>query len=69
MEGFDYNEIFASVAKMTSVHCFLSVVIAKEWELYQMDVYNAFLHGDLEEEVYIQMLPGFFSKDQHKLCC
>ena len=44
---------------MTSVQCFLEVAVAKGWEFYQMDVSNAFLHGDLEEEVFMQMLPGF----------
>ena len=50
VEGFDYNEAFGPVAKMVSEHCFLSAAARKEWEMYQIDVNNVFLHGDLEEE-------------------
>ena len=56
IEGVEYNETFAPVAKMASVHCFLSITAAKGWTLHQMDVNNAFLHGDLYEEVYMTFL-------------
>ena len=52
MEGFDNNETSAPVAKMTSFQIFLTIVVARGWELHQMEVNNAFLHTDLEEEVY-----------------
>jgi len=42
VEGFDFHETFASVAKMTSVRVFLSVAVAKGWDLHQMDVNNLF---------------------------
>jgi len=43
LEGFDFNETFPSIAKMSSVRTFLSVVVIREWELHQMDVYQCFL--------------------------
>ena len=57
MVVFDFNE--APVAKMASVRCFLGVTATKGWDLYQMDVNNAFLHGDLEDEVYMNLPLGF----------
>ena len=68
IEVFDFNETLAPVAKITSVHCFLAVAVARRWELHQMDVNNVFLHGDLEEEVYMKMPPGFSSSGPNKVC-
>jgi len=68
LEGFDFNKTFAPILKMTSVPIFLLVAVAKKWELHQMDVNNVFLHGDLEEDVYMHLPPNFTYSSPMKVC-
>ena len=67
-EGMDYKETFAPVIKMATFRIFLGVASARNWELHQMDVQNAFLHGDLEEEVYMKLPPGYETDDPNQVC-
>lgn len=67
-EGIDYNETFAPVAKMTTIRAFLAIAACKNWELHQMDMHNAFFHGDLEEEVYMKLPPGFQCSNPNLVC-
>lgn len=57
----DYDETFALVAKMTPIQTILSITVSQGWSLIQMDVKNAFLHGDLVEDIYMTPPPGLFS--------
>jgi len=53
MEGIDYNEIFSHVVKHSSIQILLALVALYELELDQLGVKIAFLHDDLEEEIYM----------------
>ncbi|XP_074304226.1 uncharacterized protein LOC141638943 [Silene latifolia] len=57
--GIDYYETFAPTAKMVTIRVFLAIVASRRWFMHQMDVHNAFLHGDLEEEVYMKLPQGY----------
>jgi hypothetical protein len=65
--GIDYEETFAPVARLTSVRSLLAVAAVRHWQLFQMDVKNAFLNGDLTEEVYMHPPPGYHHPP-HKVC-
>ena len=68
VEGIDYLDTFSLVTKITTVGVFLVVAAAKNWELNQMDVHNDFLYGDLSEEMYMKMPPGFHGAQPGKIC-
>ncbi|RDX84635.1 hypothetical protein CR513_34284, partial [Mucuna pruriens] len=54
--GLDYNETFAPIAKMTTICILLALAVSQSWPLHQMNVKDAFFHGDLKEEVYIFLM-------------
>ena len=57
--GIGYEETFTPIARLTFVRCLIVVATVRYWPLYQLDVKNAFLNGDLQEEVYMQTSPGY----------
>ncbi|RVW87652.1 Retrovirus-related Pol polyprotein from transposon RE1 [Vitis vinifera] len=66
--GVNYEETFAPVAKMTTVRTILALAASSDWPLHQMDVKNAFLHGDLKECIYMKPPPGLFPSPTSHVC-
>ncbi|RVW38069.1 Retrovirus-related Pol polyprotein from transposon RE2 [Vitis vinifera] len=67
--GSDYGVTFSPVAKIASVRLLLSMAAMRSWPLYQLDIKNAFLHGDLAEEVYMEQPPDFVAQGESSLVC
>ena len=65
VEGIDFDETFASVARLESIRILLAIASHLNFKLYQMDVKSAFLNGMLQEEVYVEQSKGFV--DPHRL--
>jgi hypothetical protein len=63
VEGLDFDETFAPVARFKSIHMLLAYATHHGFKIYQMDVKSAFLNGPIKEEVYIEQPPGFESEE------
>jgi hypothetical protein len=66
--GIDYDETFSLVAKISSICILISSAANLNWPLFQLDVKNVFLHGDLHEEVYMEQPPGFVAQGEYHSC-
>jgi hypothetical protein len=67
--GIDYEDTFSPVVKIAIVRLVLSIAVPRGWSLRQLDVRNAFLHGVLEEEVYMRQPPGFVNTSTPHYVC
>ena len=68
-EGIDFTEIFSPVVKMSTIRLVLGMVAAENLHLEQLDVKTTFLHGDLEEDLYMIQPEGFIIQEQENLVC
>ena len=64
-----YEETFSPVAMLKSIKILLSITAHYDYEIWQMDVKNAFLNGNLEEEIYMMQPEGFIVKNQEHMIC
>eukprot|EP00253_Pinus_taeda_P008927 PITA_08927 len=67
--GIDFHEIFSPVVKIVSIRIVLALVVLFDLELQQLDVKTAFLHGDLDEEIYMEQPEGFVQHRNEKFVC
>ena len=67
IEGVDFSEIFSLVPKLTSITLLTYLADSFDLEIEKMDVKETFLHGDLEEEIYMKQLEGFVIKGTEEM--
>nr|GEX96557.1 ribonuclease H-like domain-containing protein [Tanacetum cinerariifolium] len=67
-EDIDFDETFSPVVKMVTVRCLIRIVVFNDWPLFQLDVNNAFLYGDLNKDIYKSLPFGFECADKNKVC-
>ncbi|XP_070672688.1 retrovirus-related Pol polyprotein from transposon RE1 isoform X1 [Malus domestica] len=68
-QGVDFQETFSPIAKPVTIRILLTLAIQHDWFLNQVDISNAFLHGDLKEDVYMQQPPGFVDPNSPSFVC
>lgn len=66
--GVDYEETFTSVEKMTIMRTIIAIASLQSWNIHQMDVKNACIHGDPKEDNYMKPPPSLFSSPTSDVC-
>lgn len=69
IEGIDFQETFSPVARYEAIRFLLAHAALENWELEAMDIKTAFLHGELNEEIYMEQPEGFVKKGQETKVC
>ncbi|CAL1370718.1 unnamed protein product [Linum trigynum] len=68
LEEVYFCDTFAPMAKVVTICLLIAIAVSKGWPLYQLHVNNAFLHGDLEEEMYMKVPQGFDKEGDNNVC-
>jgi hypothetical protein len=69
VEGVNFSDSFSPITKLTSIRVIMSLDATFDVEIEQMDVKTMFLHGDLEEQIYIKHIEGFIVRGKKYLVC
>ena len=67
--GIDYTKTFAPMAKLNTIRDLLSLAANLDWALHQFDINNVFLNGELEEQVFMTLPPGFCKEEEKIRVC
>jgi len=68
IEGLDYFDTYSPIAKLTTVRIVIALASMNQWHLHQIDVNNAFLHGELQEDVHMVVPPGVSHSHSNQVC-